>query len=885
MFGNRSEKLNKILARIVGTAERFAPWVVIFSISITIGLLYYTAKNLSINSDTEDMLSKSLHFRRIYQEYNEAFPQFDRTIIIVIDANTPDRVYNATSTLANRLKRETDLFKTVYVPGSGKFFKEHALLYLSTDDLENLADNLAKFQPFLANLNRDQSLRGLFSILRRAFEAIMDGENIDLSVLCAGVEKAITATMDKGAFELSWVDLMRGQASTLKDRRRFIIVQPKLDYTTLLPGKAAIQTIRRLAKNLIIDHDPTVKVRLTGDIALEYEELLSVTRCTGIAGFLAFVFVGIVLFAGLGSPKLVAATLATLGMGLVWTGGFATVALGHLNLISVAFAVLYIGLSVDYAIHFCLRYKELVELGNSHSTALHQTAQDIGSSLVLCAATTSAGFYAFIPTSFVGVAELGLISGTSMFIALIANLTLLPAILSLMPLTSNTSPGKRFSGRRWNFIIALPGRHFAAIRIITLIVCAASLFLLPQIVFDPNPLNLRDPTSESVSTFKELLSGKKTSPWQLNVLAPGEKNARNYAQHLDHLAPVEAAITISDFVPTEQNEKLTIIDEIALMLGSDLMEDNHQAPPKISDQLTAFHRFLATLRSYVLKNSNLTAVSPALRLLNQAKRFNVVLQNQNEASRKQMLQSLQRRLMATLPEQLRMLRKSLSATEITIKTLPKDLVERWVTVDGRYRVEIMPRENMNDIQAMRRFVDAVQNVTPDATGYPVIILEAGNAVVEAFQQAFMLALVVIAILLFILMGGILDPLMILMSLLLTGVLTGASMVLFGIPFNFANVIALPLIMGIGVDSSIHIVHRIRTAPPTGSHLLQTSTARAIFLSTLTTLASFGSLAFSSHRGMASMGKLLSIGVIIAIICALVALPAFIIRQAANTQPG
>ena len=170
--------------------------------------------------------------------------------------------------------------------------------------------------------------------------------------------------------------------------------------------------------------------------------MLSVTHGAGLAGILALITVGIVLFLGLRSPKLVLATLITLIMGLVWTASFAAATVGHLNLISVAFAVLYIGLSVDYAIHFCLRYKELLQQAVPHTTALEQTARDIGSSLVLCSITTAIGFYAFIPTVFAGVAELGLVSGTGMFISLVANLTILPALLSLMVLNPDTLPAK-----------------------------------------------------------------------------------------------------------------------------------------------------------------------------------------------------------------------------------------------------------------------------------------------------------------------------------------------------------------------------------------------------------------------------------------------------------
>jgi uncharacterized protein len=869
--------LNTALSNLVGAVERFALWVVIFYMTIMVVLLYYTAGNLGINTDTEDMLDESLHFRRVSREYNEAFPQHDGHILIVIDGEIAEYVHEATRTLADRLREETALFETVYVPGGGKFFEEHGLLYLGTDELEDLADDLATFQPFFAQLSRDPSLVGLFSMLDRAVEADMGGEGIDLSVLFTRLERAFEATLRGEPYGLSWSELMQGEDQTPEDRRRrFILVQPKLDFERLLPAETAVQAIRRSAHDLTPNYAPGVRVRLTGDIAMEHEEFFSVIRGVGFAGLLALIFVGIVLYAGLGSPRLVAATLLTLVTGLVCTGGFATAAIGTLNLISVAFAVLYIGLSVDYAIHFCLRYKELIERNHSHSTALRQTAQDVGSSLVLCAFTTAAGFYAFIPTAFVGVAELGVISGTSMFIALIANLTLLPAVLTLMPLRRSAISGSRQSSRRlWNTFAALPVRQFVAIRVVAVAVGALAIILLPRVVFDPNPLHLRDPASESMATFRELLADQQASPWYLTVLASDEKEAEDYAKRLDPLTPVASTMTINDFVPEEQDEKLAVIDEIALILGPDLMYDKRLPPPPVSDRLDAIQRFSSTLEGYIQTNPDSALAAASLDLLETIQRFETFLSARDEEIREEMLLSLEQRLLSSLPVNLRMLNASLSAGRVTKESLPEALVEQWVSDDGRYRVQVMPRENLNDDEALRRFVSAVQRVAPDATGFPVIILGAGEAVVEAFQQAFLLALVFIAVLLFLLMRSIADTLRILASLVLAGILTGGALVLLGIPVNFANVIALPLIMGMGVDSGIHIVQRIRTAPPPGGRILQTSTARAILFSTLTTLCGFGNLAFSAHRGMASMGQLLSIGIIFTLVCSLVVLPALI----------
>jgi predicted RND superfamily exporter protein len=248
-----------------------------------------------------------------------------------------------------------------------------------------------------------------------------------------------------------------------------------------------------------------------------------------------------------------------------------------------------------------------------------------------------------------------------------------------------------------------------------------------------------------------------------------------------------------------------------------------------------------------------------------------------------MLKDLQTSLLGSLPTRLHALNISLEADRVSKNDLPEELVGHWVASDGRYRVAIFPRENLNDAGAMRRFVDAVKKVAPNATGFPVIYLEAGDAVVKAFQQAFSLALIAVTVLLVILLRPKSDVILVMLPLILAGALTGAASVLLNIPFNFANIIALPLLLGIGVDSGIHMVHRMRAAPPANGQMLQTSTARAVLYSSLTTICSFGNLAVSPHRGMASMGVLLTIGIGFTLLCTLVVLPALMIMGKQATK--
>ena len=213
-----------------------------------------------------------------------------------------------------------------------------------------------------------------------------------------------------------------------------------------------------------------------------------------------------------------------------------------------------------------------------------------------------------------------------------------------------------------------------------------------------------------------------------------------------------------------------------------------------------------------------------------------------------------------------------ASTTFSKKDLPTSLTSRWHSHAGEYKIAVYPSEDINDNEALRRFVRAVQKVAPQATGAPMVSLEAGEAVVQAFIQAFSLALAGIVVALLILLRSVKYTLLVLVPLFLSSIFIGIFTVLLNLPFNFANIIALPLLLGIGIDSSLHMVHRSRIDKLAGGTLIHTSTVRAVFYSALTSLVAFASLMFSSHQGTASMGILLTVGLTFTLICTLFILP-------------
>lgn len=860
--------LKHFLSSWTGFVERFRLPVILFVILGAGFSLYYTANNLGMNTNTQDMLSPELDWRQLDTEMDETFPQDTDNILIVIEAQTPDEARDAGKLLYKHLLKDTKFFKSVYYPSELEFFKTSSLLFLDINELQDLADDLAAIQPFLSRLTEDQSVRGLFNMLSDAVEAKIDGDEIDLSSLNKRISDALNAVENGQHYRLSWQALMGGTKDNKSIHREFIILQPILDYGGLLPATQAIEKIRSLVEEFRLTGENNIHVRLTGSAVLSHEELLSVFNGMGISVVIVFALVAIILLAGLKSPWMVLATLVTLVTGLIYTAGFAALTVGKLNLISIAFAILYIGLGVDFAIHFCLRYREYIEKGSD--SALHQTAVHIGESLTLCAVTTAIGFYAFIPTDYDGVAELGWISGTGMFISLVVTLTLLPALLSLFPIRFKIPPVKSAVKKVTDRLVELPSSHAGIVRVIIIMLAVVSILTVPNLEFDHNTLNLQSPENESVQTYRDLLADSDSSPWTGLVLAKSAEEAEKLDTQLSQLSRVDRVVWIKDFIPSDQEIKLGIIEEMDLLLGP--IDYNTRLPaPDDMERMVSMQSFNQSLKSLIQSGLAMTEDEILHDTLN---RFLHKLDTTPPDSKHELLRHLGKSLLATFPGSLELLLQSMNADFISDVTLPAELRSRWQNND-RYRMEIFPRDNLMDNKARRQFVNDVGAEVPQLIGSPVISIEAGDAVVTAFQQAFFYALFAIIVLLLILTERKIDTIFIITPLLLAALFTGATAVMLDIHLNFANIIALPLLLGIGVDSAIHIMHRYRTSLSDDGPLLATSSARAVVVSALTTILSIGSLAFSPHPGTASMGKLLTIGISMTLVCTLVLLPSLL----------
>ncbi|MYD29989.1 MAG: MMPL family transporter, partial [Nitrospira sp. SB0661_bin_20] len=400
------------------------------------------------------------------------------------------------------------------------------------------------------------------------------------------------------------------------------------------------------------------------------------------------------------------------------------------------------------------------------------------------------------------------------------------------------------------------------------IVAAAAV---PRLPFDFNALHLRDPSTESVSTFQELLEDPDTSPYVIQVLAENLPVADALADRIRTVPEVDRVLTLSSFVPGDQEEKLAIIDEMALVLEPVLIPQAAAETPGDDEEVQAMKELRAALDAQAVANRQGELVRN-LETLGQE--IDGLLDDARGSTR--FVPDLRARLLGDFPQWLERLRTLLSPGEITLATLPRSLVSHYSAQDGRTRVEVFPAENVEENRALRRFVNSVRQHVPGAIGSPVSILEGGQTVIDACVQATVLAVVLSALLLLVVLRRMGETFFVLLPLLLTLLFTVATCLALDVPLNLANVVALPLVLGLGIAFGIYLILRRREA---GSRsivrVLGSSTSQAVLFSALTTMASFGALGFSPHPGMASLGILLVVVLILALVSALVILPALL----------
>lgn len=851
-------------------ASRAKPLLTVLLIfALTAGATFGASQHLTMNTDSLALFDSGLDFREAEKDLDGQFPGEVDLIVAVIDGPSAAESQSAADRLAGKLKPRDDLFKTVQNPTGGDFFARNGLMYLSLDEIESVSNEIARAQPFLGAISTDRSARGLFRLLELAFGAATSGDPATAAIAPAAEQtaKVTNDVLDGKPAGLNWANLFSGFGPQGLTARAMVLAQPKLDLTSLEQGGDASAFIRDSARELGLTPENGYRVRLTGQIPLSDEEFATVAEGTSISGIISVVLVGILLFMALGSGRVVAATLITLLTGLLLTLAWAAASVGELNLISVAFAVMFIGIAVDFSIQFCMRYRAERHARGADTSALDSALDAAGMNmarpLTLAAATTALGFFSFLPTDYRGVSQLGVIAGGGMVIALILSFTLLPALLRLF--RARGEPGE--VGYTWATPInkAIVARR-RPVLMGAVILAVAAMAALPRLSFDFDPLKLKDPNTESMSTALEMMDDPLINPNSLSVLVGTPEEAKAVAEKLSALPEVSHAVTIFDIVPTDQDQKLTAIEDISFLAGPVLQPGVAKEPPTPDEMVEAARNARAAAQTYLDSPDSKDPLKVA------AQHFIAAADRLLAKPEAAVFDKLSAAFVTGFDEALKPLTQSLSPTPVSLDDIPAEMRAAFMATDGRYRVQVFPKVTGGGSEDLTRFMKSVQNVAPTAFGAPVVIYESGRIVTRAFMIAAVLAIVAITVLLFIVLRRPADVARVLAPLLLAGALTLGTCALIGLSLNFANIIALPLLLGVGVTFPIYFVSAWREGE---SLLLASPAGRGMLYSALTTAAAFGSLAISTHTGTASMGILLTMALAYTLLATLIVLPALL----------
>lgn len=832
---------------------------------LTVLCLWFSASRFAINADMGDLIRQQADWRDDYNAYKDHFPVLYKTALVVVSGTSMDAVEQTTARLAEGLRAHHGL-DAIFAPLADSFLRDNALLFLTEEELEQLADRLAAAQPVLTAIAEEPGLTNILDVLRRGIEEDGDAELEQLLLPLTESAEAIAAGTEG---RVSWRDRLL-DADDEATHYSVISLTGRANRDAAQPNSEIMAQLREVIASTA--PDPGVQVRISGEIALSHEEITAAQQGVQLAGLVSLLLLSLILAWGVRSLKIIAATLLMLATGVIWTSAWGLLAVGQFNALSLIFAVIFFGLGVDFAIHYSLRYQEALYQGRGNTEALTDAAASVGPSILLCTVTTAVGFLAFVPTDYQGLSELGIIAAGGMVVAALLIFTLLPAFYALTGPPRAVTPELRHGVELVRRL--LRRRH--AVLLVTGLVTLGALLLARQIHFDYSVLALRDPTAESMTTLRELQREGVVNEYAISVLTPDRNTITALQTALEALPTVASVESPLDYLPDNQDAKLLVLEDIRFMLWSAL-----EPIPGDSTEPGDLERAVTALQATIAQEAvTATATEALLHRLGAA-------MSSLQAQGDQALEQWEQAATGQLPGELQWLRRALNARPFSFEDLPADLRSRLVSPGGQYRLAVLPAEDISTIESLSRFVESVCGVAPTATGRPVVEWGLGSVVSNAFKQALALAFLVVGLVLLLVLRSLRDTLLVLTPLVLAALFTLAIQVLIGMPLNMANILVLPLIFGLGVDNGIHVVHRFRRDGSVDS-LMHSSTPRAVILSTLTTIGTFAALSLSPHQGTASIGLLLTFAVgflLVLVLCLLpVLLAQFGSRSAGQTPP-
>ncbi len=888
---NKHTILNKLFQFIERLAFKHSLVVVAVSLILAGLSIWVTAEKLTFKTGRGDLVAKGLPYVKLYEEYRDQFEDLEG-MVIVAESESPEKMAEFAETLAGKLQVRPDLFSQVIYKFDTSYFRSSFLLYLDPPDLKSLQTKLEEHQDFIESVNAAPGLNPLLNEINREISSGMvdslmtdflgegdaeeekkNDEN-DLNLLIRIIEEMNRSLKKNYHYQSPWQSLFNSGEASLREKGYlvsknekllFILAVPNEDETSFTGYKDSVYSARELIAEVKKDF-PSISVGLTGEDVISTDEMITTQKDVELAskialGGIALLF--IIAFKGIVKPLLAVFSLL---IALAWSLGFTSLTVGHLNILSVVFTTILIGLGIDFGIHILERYKEERQEGVDISTALQKTLQGTGQGNFSGAITTAIAFGAMVLTDFIGIVELGWIAGWGILFCMIAMVLLLPALVALeekwrKPVYSKSAEKSITANIRWL------DRFFSHYKLIITVCCVLVLVAslsLRTVHFDYNLLNLQTKGTEAVKYEMHILENAGRSAWSAAMLADSLEEVRQKETQLKTLPTIENVESITAMVPKHQEENLQYVRENLSPLLSELYVEEEDEPFSLKVLTKTLKRIRFKLQGKEDK------VAQAAREIDKFLETPIA----PEATEKKLAEFSEelfvdyRRLMADL-------KKNAEPKLVEISEIPKSLRDRYISKQGKYLITIFPSVDIWNLDERKRYLKDLRSVDANVTGSAVHMFNSTRLMTEGYIDGGIYAMTAIIIYVFIVFRNLRTVFFILLPVIAGSIWTLGIMELTGLKLNMANLVILPLILGIGVVNGIHIIHRYREEKDKNSVVLGKSTGQAVILSSLTTMIGFGSMMVADHYGVFSLGLVLTLGVFCCLVASITFLPALL----------
>jgi hopanoid biosynthesis associated RND transporter like protein HpnN len=894
--------VRRVLQKILIAQTRHPLVTVIAAVGLACLSIFYTVRNLDFQTAQKDLISSQNRLMKLARQI-DAFDVFD-TFVIAIESPDRARSLKFLHALVSRLESDRANYAQLFYRVDPEVFKPWALLYLDEKELLTLRDNLHEHRVFINDLSRASDLTHFFSAVNHEMTSKMVGElftgfldqqpaegkkeplDLDFLIRVLGEMKnrlagdaSFTSPWESFFTKKSWgSESEEGYFWTEGKRYLLAFVTPRKSQKSFSDTLHSLKALRQAIAVLRPDF-PDVKAGVTGQEALNEDEMGVAFHDMSLATLISLLGLAVLLMVfwrGFRRPLL---ELVELLVALSWTFGLTTLWIGHLNILSVTFAPLLLGLGIDYGIHWFARYQEEERRkGFSKEEALRTTMQSLGPSILLAGFTAALSFFPLVLTGFKGLVELGIITSMGMCMTTVTTLCLLPALTLLFDRSSPKAQAGASSSSRKTFLTFTRGRALAVL-LPAIIGFGLSLWGSAGVAFDLNMLNLQSRGAESVVWEKKLVEGSKRSSIYGAILARSLEEVREKTLALKALPTVSEVQSVMSLLPENQEAKIPILREMKPLLAGVGSFSAPKGPIHLSDLDNVLGRIRFKMSDAA--GAEWGASKPlefqmvrVRELIDEVRRhFN----GDDKDSSIQKLDGFEKDLADDLKDKMDMLRSNADATPMGLDNLPKVLLQRYVGEDQRYLIRVFPAVDIWEPEFLGRFVKDLRSADADAIGDPVTLYTFTKAFRDASVKAAGYAVVFICVVLLITFRNILTALVVMTPLVIGTAWTVGLMEFFNVDFNLANSIFLPLIVGAGIEYGIIIVQRWQQEGGDAKEevSLPLSTAKGVILAGLTTTVGFGSLTLSSHRGIFSLGLLAMVGSLSILAAAIFLLPALL----------